>query len=150
MPHIEEICHLIGIDEVIQKLPNGYDSNIGDDGVTLSGGQKQRVGLARALYRYPKFIVMDEPNSNLDADGEQALISAIAHMKTRGATQVIVTHRPSMVQQADILMVMRSGLIHMYGPTQDVLAAINKVNAEAAAQAAKAAQNAQPAIQLAG
>jgi ATP-binding cassette subfamily C exporter for protease/lipase len=92
---------------------------------------------------------MDEPNSNLDTEAEQALISVIAYMKTRGATQVIVTHRPSMVQQADLMMVMRLGLIHMYGPTQDVLVAINKANAEAADQAARAAQTTQSVIPLA-
>jgi ATP-binding cassette subfamily C exporter for protease/lipase len=139
LDHIEEICKLIGIHEVIMSLPNGYQSNIGDEGVTLSGGQKQRVGLARALYGYPKFIVMDEPNSNLDDVGEAALISAIAHMKTRGTTQVIVTHRPAMIQQADILMVMHQGLIRMFGPPNEVMAAIQKANEEAAAKSA--AQN---------
>jgi ATP-binding cassette subfamily C exporter for protease/lipase len=138
LPHIEEVCKLIGIHEVIMKLPNGYHSNIGDEGVTLSGGQRQRVGLARALYGYPKFIVMDEPNSNLDDAGEAALISAIEYMKTRGSTQVIVTHRPAMIDKADILMVMVNGLIQMFGPPQDVMAAIHKANAEAASKAAPA------------
>ena len=133
LPHIEEVCKLIGIHEVIMNLPKGYHSNIGDEGVTLSGGQRQRVGLARALYGYPKFIVMDEPNSNLDDAGETALIAAMAYMKTRGSTQVIVTHRPAMIDQADVLMVMANGLIKMFGPPQDVVAAINKANAEAAA-----------------
>ena len=133
LPHIEEVCKLIGIHEVIMNLPKGYHSNIGDEGVTLSGGQRQRVGLARALYGYPKFIVMDEPNSNLDDAGEAALITAMAYMKTRGSTQVIVTHRPAMIDQADVLMVMANGLIKMFGPPQDVVAAINKANAEAAA-----------------
>jgi ABC-type protease/lipase transport system fused ATPase/permease subunit len=132
LPHIEEVCKLIGIHEVIMNLPKGYHSNIGDEGVTLSGGQRQRVGLARALYGYPKFIVMDEPNSNLDDAGEAALIAAMAYMKTRGSTQVIVTHRPAMIDQADVLMVMANGLIKMFGPPQDVVAAINKANAEAA------------------
>jgi len=136
MDQIEDICKLIGIHDLIMKLPNGYHSNIGDDGVTLSGGQRQRVGLARALYGYPQFIVMDEPNSNLDDVGEAALITAIEYMKSRGATQVIVTHRPAMIQKADILMVMVAGQIRMFGPANDVLAAINKANAEAAAQAA--------------
>lgn len=119
---IEEICKLIGIHEVIMKLPNGYQSEIGDEGVVFSGGQRQRVGLARALYGYPKFIVMDEPNSNLDREAEQTLIGAINEMKKRGSTQVIVTHRPSMIQAADLLMVMNQGVIQMYGPRDDVLA----------------------------
>ena len=125
LEQIEEICKLINIHEVIMKLPDGYQSNVGDEGVVFSGGQRQRVGLARALYGYPNFIIMDEPNSNLDQENEQFLIAAIRHMKARGATQIIVTHRTSLVQEADYLMIMRTGLIQHFGTRDEVLAILN-------------------------
>jgi ABC-type protease/lipase transport system fused ATPase/permease subunit len=128
------------------KLPEGYQSNIGDEGVVFSGGQRQRVGMARAMYGYPKFIIMDEPNSNLDHESEKYLIGAIRHMKTLGATQVIVTHRESLIAEADYLMILRNGLISMFGPRADVIAALEQANAEQhAANAAQAAALAAPA-----
>jgi ATP-binding cassette subfamily C exporter for protease/lipase len=146
LEHIEEICKLINIHDIIMKLPEGYQSNIGDEGVVFSGGQRQRVGMARAMYGYPKFIIMDEPNSNLDHESEQYLIGAIRHMKTLGATQVIVTHRESLIAEADYLMILRNGLISMFGPRADVIAALEQANAEQhAANAAQAAALAAPA-----
>jgi ATP-binding cassette, subfamily C, bacterial exporter for protease/lipase len=125
LEQIEDICKLINIHDVIMKLPNGYQSNVGDEGVVFSGGQRQRVGLARALYGYPNFIIMDEPNSNLDQENEQYLIAAIRSMKARGATQIIVTHRSSLVQEADYLMIMRTGQIQHFGPRDEVLSVLN-------------------------
>jgi ATP-binding cassette subfamily C exporter for protease/lipase len=146
LEHIEEICKLINIHDIIMKLPEGYQSNIGDEGVVFSGGQRQRVGMARAMYGYPKFIIMDEPNSNLDHESEKYLIGAIRHMKTLGATQVIVTHRESLIAEADYLMILRNGLISMFGPRADVIAALEQANAEQhAANAAQAAALAAPA-----
>ena len=146
LEHIEEICKLINIHDIIMKLPEGYQSNIGDEGVVFSGGQRQRVGMARAMYGYPKFIIMDEPNSNLDHESEKYLIGAIRHMKTLGATQVIVTHRESLIAEADYLMILRNGLISMFGPRADVIAALEQANAEQhAAQAAALAAPAEPA-----
>lgn len=143
LEHIEEICKLINIHDIIMKLPDGYHSNIGDEGVVFSGGQRQRVGMARAMYGYPKFIIMDEPNSNLDHESEKFLIGAIRHMKSLGTTQVIVTHRDTLVAEADYLMILRQGLIHAFGPRAEVVAAIEKANADQ--QAAQSAALAPPA-----
>ena len=138
LAQIEEIGKLINIHDVIMALPNGYLTDVGDEGVTFSGGQRQRIGLARALYGYPNYIIMDEPNSNLDQENEQFLINAIRHMKARGATQILVTHRQSLVNEADFLMVVQAGTIARYGPRDEVLAALRPPTA-GDAQAAPAA-----------
>ena len=132
LEHIEEICKLINIHDTIMKLPEGYQSNIGDEGVVFSGGQRQRIGMARAIYGYPKFIVMDEPNSNLDHESEKFLIAAMRHMKSLDATQVIVTHRDTLISEADYLMVMSKGLIQTFGPREEVLAAFKQAHEERA------------------
>lgn len=105
-----------GVHEMILQLPEGYDTVIGSDGVNLSGGQRQRVGLARAIYGLPRFIVLDEPNSNLDEVGERALALAIQQIKATGATIFIITHRTSILNQLDRLLVMQNGGISAYGP----------------------------------
>ena len=140
LEHIEEICKLINIHDIIMKLPDGYHSNIGDEGVVFSGGQRQRVGMARAIYGYPKFIVMDEPNSNLDHESEKYLITAMQHMKSLGATQIIVTHRETLIAEADYLMVMGQGLIQTFGPRAEVMAAFQKAHDERVQAAAAAAK----------
>lgn len=138
LDQIEEICKLVNIHDVIMNLPNGYLTDVGDEGVTFSGGQRQRIGLARALYGYPNYIIMDEPNSNLDQENEQYLIDAIRHMKARGATQIIVTHRNSLINEADFLMVMRTGTIQAYGTKAEVLAALKPATTGDARNAAPA------------
>jgi len=135
LAQIEEICKLINIHDVITALPNGYLTDVGDEGVTFSGGQRQRIGLARALYGYPNYIIMDEPNSNLDQENEQFLINAIRHMKARGATQILVTHRQSLVNEADFLMVVQAGTIARYGTREEVLAALRPPTAGDAQEA---------------
>jgi PrtD family type I secretion system ABC transporter len=107
--------------EMIQHLPQGYDTEIGDQGVRLSGGQRQRVGLARAIFGMPQLIVLDEPNANLDQAGESALSEAIFSLKKRGAALVIVGHRPSTLTQADKILLLKEGFVAMYGPRDDVL-----------------------------
>jgi len=118
-----------GVHEMILQLPEGYDTVIGSEGVNLSGGQRQRIGLARAIYRAPRLIILDEPNSNLDDVGERALAAAIERLKTMGATIFIITHRTSVLGQVDRLLVMNNGAISLYGPREAVMAELNKQQA---------------------
>jgi len=113
-----------GAHDLILRLPKGYDTDLGESGVTLSAGQRQRVGLARTLYGEPKVVVLDEPNANLDAEGEIALVKAIEGVKARGGTVVMVSHKPSIFGAADKLMVLRAGQITQYGPREEVLRAV--------------------------
>lgn len=110
-----------GAHDVIQALPRGYDTPVGPTGVRLSGGERQRIALARAFYADPRLIVLDEPNANLDAEGEAALEKAVADARTRGATVILVTHRPSIAAKCDRVMLLRDGLIDQFGPARDVL-----------------------------
>jgi len=132
------------VHDMILHLPEGYDTRLGDGGAGLSGGQKQRLGLARAMYGDPSLIVLDEPNSNLDEFGEQALVNAIIELRKRGKTIVLVTHRPSALGATTKLLVMREGAVQMFGPTKDVMKAINEANQKALAQ--QQAQRAQAGI----
>ena len=111
-----------GIHEFILALPNGYDTNLNEQGGMLSAGQRQRVALARALYKRPRLVVLDEPNSNLDQNGEAALNAAISTLKQSGSTVVIVTHRKNVVPLADYMLVMDSGTVVDFGTARDVLA----------------------------
>ncbi|NML48688.1 type I secretion system permease/ATPase [Ramlibacter sp. G-1-2-2] len=110
-----------GIHDLILRLPQGYESPVGQDGLRLSGGQRQRLALARALYGRPKFIVLDEPNSNLDEEGELALKGALAEMKGWGATVVVITHSRSLLAGTDGIVVLKEGRLAVYGPTATVL-----------------------------
>jgi len=115
-----------GMHEMILRFPKGYDTPIGESGSALSGGQRQRIALARALYGDPALLVLDEPNSNLDDVGEQALLKAVLQAKAEGRTVVLITHRTSIVGIADSLMVLREGTVHMHGPRQQVLQALQE------------------------
>jgi len=110
-----------GVHELILELPNGYDTNIGIGGAALSGGQKQRVALARALYKGPKVIILDEPNSNLDAEGEKALADALQNAKKNGATVLFISHRPSLLACADKIAVLNKGRLVKFGNRDQVL-----------------------------
>ncbi|WP_288381747.1 type I secretion system permease/ATPase [uncultured Massilia sp.] len=117
-----------GVHDMILHMPNGYDTKLGDGGAGLSGGQKQRIGLARAMYDDPAVIVLDEPNSNLDDIGEQALVQAVLELRQRGKTIVLITHRTTVLGVTTKLLLMRDGAAQAFGPTKEVMAALQEAN----------------------
>ena len=123
---VEAAARAVGLHEFILALPRGYDSPVGREGAMLSGGQRQRIGLARAIYGNPAFVVLDEPNSSLDEQGDAALASAITQLKSRGTTFVVMTHRTSVLGVADKMLVLNDGQTQLFGPRDDVLKALSE------------------------
>ncbi|CAN7622512.1 MULTISPECIES: type I secretion system permease/ATPase [Ensifer] len=119
-----EAARLADVHDMIGRLPLGYDTPVGDGHLTLSGGQRQRIALARCLYDHPRLIVLDEPNANLDAIGERALIRAIERARNDGAIVIMIAHRPTIMQAADKLLVLENGRITQFGPRTDVVASM--------------------------
>jgi ATP-binding cassette subfamily C protein len=115
-------ARLAGVHELILRLRHGYETEVGESGTVLSGGYRQRIGLARAVYGEPSFVVLDEPSSNLDAEGDEALAQCIRELKRRGVTVVIISHRPSTISVADKLLVLSAGAVEIFGSRSDVLA----------------------------
>lgn len=119
---VVEAAKTAGVHEIILRLPNGYDTDIGEGGSFLSGGQRQRIGLARALYGRPRLIVLDEPNASLDTEGEDSLITAMETAKSWGATVVLVAHQPRILKPVGKLLLLRDGRSELFGPRDEVLA----------------------------
>jgi ATP-binding cassette, subfamily C, bacterial PrsD len=126
-PHPEAVlaaAQAAGVHDLIVNLPEGYETKVGERGSALSAGQAQRIALARALYRDPFLVVLDEPNSNLDAEGDEALTRAILGLRARGAIVAVVAHRPSAIAGVDYILVMAKGRQQQFGPKEEVLARV--------------------------
>ena len=122
------------VHEMILSLPEGYDTRVDNAGMQLSPGQRQRIALARALYGNPRLVVMDEPNSNLDGLGEQALAEALADLQRQLVTVIVVTHRNGLVRNMSQMLVLDGGRVQHYGPTAQVLVALDRQKNIASAQ----------------
>jgi ATP-binding cassette, subfamily C, bacteriocin exporter len=121
MEKILQICEALGIAEFVEKLPNGFNTYLGENGVTLSGGQKQRIAIARALYREPEILILDEATSSLDSLSEQYVQAAIQHLKKEQKTVILIAHRLSTVMQADQIIVLDQGKVVETGSHEELL-----------------------------
>lgn len=133
---IIEAAQLAGAHEMILRLPQGYETPIGVSGAMLSAGQRQRIGLARAFYGKPQLLVLDEPDANLDDAGKQSLILALKQAKLNSMTVIIITHRQSILQHVDKLLMLKTGMMEAFGPTEKVVQAIKEAQAKAQSKAA--------------
>jgi len=116
-----EAAKMAGVHDLIVSFSDGYNTQISDGGLSISGGQRQRIALARALYKKPFLLVLDEPNSNLDAEGERALVGAISAMRSIGSIVIVIAHRPSAISAVDVLLCMQEGKPAAIGPKQEVM-----------------------------
>jgi len=129
---VVQAAELIDMHETILAFPKGYDTELGETGFALSGGQRQRLAIARAIYGLPKYVVMDEPNSNLDELGENALVKTVQALKANGSTVVITTHRPRLVGVVDKMLVLKAGKQVAFGDAKEMLEAVRKLQVVAA------------------
>jgi PrtD family type I secretion system ABC transporter len=123
---VVQAAQMAGVHDLILRMPKGYDTDVGEGGVVLSAGQRQRVGLARAMLGAPAFVILDEPNANLDAEGEEALMRAIEALKRSGSTVVIISHKAGVFRAADKMLVLREGRVELFGPREQVMARLVK------------------------
>lgn len=118
-------ARLAGVHELILRLPNGYETQVGEGGAVLSGGYRQRIALARAVFGRPSLLVLDEPSSNLDSEGDGALAHCVAQLKRDGTTMVIISHRPATLAEADKILVLRDGVVEAFGERTEIIAWLN-------------------------
>ncbi|MEM1363573.1 MAG: type I secretion system permease/ATPase [Pseudomonadota bacterium] len=137
---------LSGAHEMVQQLTEGYGTDVGDGGNSLSGGQRQRVGLARAVFKEPCLVVLDEPNSNLDNHGEQALANCVQELKKKGKTVILVTHKTGLLAMSDKTLMLVNGAVEKFGPTKEIFQPKPQPAPAAAPAAAQAAAGGRPAV----
>ena len=135
---ILKAARIAGVHDMILRLPDGYATRIGAGGMSLSAGQRQRIGLARALFGDPFLIVLDEPNANLDTEGEQALTRAIQTMRAARSIVIVISHRPSALAALDMALVLYDGKAIAFGRRDEVFARVSHANRELAARQAAA------------
>jgi ATP-binding cassette subfamily C exporter for protease/lipase len=129
MEQLRSVTELVGLTAMVNALPHGLHTRIGEDGAMLSGGERQRVGLARAIYGEPNFVLLDEPNSSLDEAGQVALMNTLIALKARKCTTIVITHRSNLLPVADKILFLRDGQVAAFGPRDEVLAALKQGNA---------------------
>jgi ATP-binding cassette subfamily C exporter for protease/lipase len=132
---VRQAAEAVGITATIEELPEAFDTQIGDAGAVLSGGQRQRIGLARAIYGWPRFLVLDEPTASLDENGEKAFLALLQILKSKGCAVIVITHRASVLSAAEKLLLLIEGTVGKFGPRDQVIAELQAANAEAAAKA---------------
>jgi ABC-type protease/lipase transport system fused ATPase/permease subunit len=135
LDEVIEAAKLAGIHEMILRLPQGYETLLGNGGFMPSAGQRQRLSLARAVFGNPQLLVLDEPDAHIDGHGELALQNAIATLKARGATIIATTHRPNLLRTADRVLLLRDGTISQFGPRDEVVATLTQPRPVQPAQA---------------
>ena len=142
MESVIDAAKRANVHELILRLPNGYETDCATANLNLSPGQRQRIGMARALYGNARFVVLDEPNSNLDGEGERALIDSMRQMRADGITTIVVAHRPTIVSMVDKILVLKAGMVEKFGPRDAILQQYTAAGQQAQAQARSQAQQA--------
>lgn len=138
---VVEAAKLAGVHDLVLRLPKGYDTRIGSSGGALSGGQRQRIALARAVYKLPRMVILDEPNSNLDDQGEKALINTVARLKESGSTVIVISHRVAILHVMDKMLILNEGRTVEFGPKEKVLSTLTAPRNAAQVAGEKSAGN---------